>query len=49
MAWHGLLSAEVAAAAASVLGLGVTVWMLPETNGRSLEELSVEPGSAARA
>jgi len=46
MAWHGLLTAELAAAAASVLGLGVTVWMLPETKGKSLEELSVEPGAA---
>jgi MFS family permease len=41
MSWHGLLSAELAAAAASVLGLAVTVLMLPETKGRSLEELSV--------
>ena len=40
MAWHGLLTAELAAAAASVLGLIVTLWMLPETKGRSLEELS---------
>jgi len=46
MAWHGLLTAELAAAAASVLGLGVTVWMLPETKGQSLEELSAEPGAA---
>ncbi len=45
MAWHGLLTAELAAAAASVLGLVVTLWMLPETKGRSLEELS----AAARA
>ena len=43
MAWHGLLTAELAAAAASVLGLGVTVWMLPETKGKSLEELSAAP------
>ena len=40
MAWHGLLTAELAAAAASVLGLAVTLWALPETKGRSLEELS---------
>ena len=41
MAWNGLLAAELVAAAASVLGLAVTVWMLPETKGRSLEDLSV--------
>jgi MFS transporter, PHS family, inorganic phosphate transporter len=46
MAWHGLLSAELAAALVSVLGLGVTLWMLPETKGRSLEELS--PAEVAR-
>jgi MFS family permease len=40
MAWHGLLTAELGAAIASVLGLGVTLWLLPETKGRSLEELS---------
>jgi PHS family inorganic phosphate transporter-like MFS transporter len=40
MSWHGLLSAELAAAIVSVLGIGVTVWLLPETRGRSLEELS---------
>ncbi len=44
MSWHGLLSAELGAAAASVLGLGVTLAMLPETKGRSLEELSAAPG-----
>lgn len=38
--WHGLLSAELAAASVSVLGLIVTLTMLPETKGRSLEELS---------
>ena len=41
MSWHGLLSAELAAAVVSVLGIGVTVWLLPETKGRSLEELSL--------
>jgi nitrate/nitrite transporter NarK len=41
MSWHGLLSAELAAAGVSVLGFFVTWWMLPETNGRSLEELSL--------
>jgi MFS family permease len=49
MAWHGLLSAEMSAAIASVLGLVVTLVMLPETNGRSLEELSAAPQVADRA
>ncbi len=40
MAWNGLIAAEAAAAVASVLGLLVTLWMLPETKGLSLEELS---------
>lgn len=44
MAWRGLLAAE--AAAASVLGIIVTVAMLPETKGRSLEELNREPAKA---
>jgi MFS transporter, PHS family, inorganic phosphate transporter len=43
MAWHGLFSAESGAAVASVLGLLVTVTLLPETKGRSLEELSEAP------
>ena len=42
MHWHGLLAAESAAAIVSVLGIVVTVTMLPETNGRSLEELSAD-------
>jgi MFS transporter, PHS family, inorganic phosphate transporter len=47
MAWAGLLAAEAAAAVASVLGIIVTVAMLPETKGRSLEELNGElPGKA---
>ncbi len=48
MAWHGLLTAELGAAIASVLGLIVTLTMLPETKGKSLEELSAEP-EAVRA
>ena len=40
MAWNGLMAAEAAAAIASVLGLIVTLTMLPETKGKSLEELS---------
>jgi hypothetical protein len=42
---HGLSAAEMAAAGVSVLGLIVTLFMLPRTKGRSLEELSGEdPG-----
>ena len=40
MKWHGLLSAELAAAAVSVLGALVTLALLPETKGKSLEELT---------
>lgn len=40
--WHGLLSAELAAAIVSGMGLIVTLLMLPETKGKSLEELSAE-------
>ncbi|HEX4065971.1 MAG TPA: MFS transporter [Acidobacteriaceae bacterium] len=43
MHWHGLLSAESGAAIVSVLGLITTVLLLPETKGKSLEELSSEP------
>ena len=42
MSWNGLLAAESAAAIASLLGIVVTVWMLPETKGLSLEELARE-------
>jgi MFS transporter, PHS family, inorganic phosphate transporter len=45
--WKGLLGAESAAAIASVLGLICTVTMLPETKGKSLEEISAEPSSPA--
>ena len=41
--WKGLLGAESAATIASLLGLVVTVTMLPETKGKSLEEISAEP------
>ncbi|AXC15355.1 Phosphate transporter [Acidisarcina polymorpha] len=44
MHWKGLLAAESAAATVCVLGLIVTSTMLPETKGKSLEELS-EPSS----
>jgi hypothetical protein len=40
LAHRGLAGAEAMAALASVLGLAVTIFMLPETKGRSLEELS---------
>jgi MFS transporter, PHS family, inorganic phosphate transporter len=43
MAWNGLLAAEMSAAIASILGLVITLTMLPETKGKSLEELSAEP------
>jgi hypothetical protein len=42
MRWHGLLAAESGAAIVSVLGLVTTVALLPETKGKSLEELSSE-------
>jgi len=45
MHWHGLPAAEGAAAIVSVLGLITTIFMLPETKGKSLEELSEEPSS----
>ncbi|MGB7037256.1 MAG: MFS transporter [Xanthobacteraceae bacterium] len=40
MHWHGLLAAESAAAIVSLIGIVVTLTMLPETKGESLEELS---------
>ena len=42
MHWRGLLAAESAAAIVSLLGIFVTLTMLPETKGLSLEELSPE-------
>jgi MFS family permease len=45
--WKGLLSAESAAAIASLIGLVLTLIMLPETKGKSLEEISSEPSSPA--
>lgn len=45
MHWHGLPAAEGAPACVSVLGLIVTVFLLPETKGKSLEELSEEPSA----
>ena len=40
MNWHGLAAAEGAAAIVSILGLTVTIFLLPETKGKSLEELT---------
>jgi hypothetical protein len=37
--WKGLLGAESAAAIASVVGAIVTLTMLPETKGKSLEAI----------
>jgi MFS family permease len=45
MHWHGLPAAEGAAAIVSVLGLITTIFLLPETKGKSLEELSEEPST----
>ena len=49
MSWGGLTAAEAAAATVSVLGAIVTLTMLPETKGKSLEELSPETEGAAQA
>ncbi len=46
MHWRGLLAAEAVAAAVSVVGIVVTLGMLPETKGKSLEELNAEPAAA---
>jgi PHS family inorganic phosphate transporter-like MFS transporter len=45
MHWHGLMAAEGTAAIVSCLGLIVTIFLLPETKGKSLEELSDEPAT----
>jgi hypothetical protein len=45
MSWNGLTAAEGAAAIVSVLGLLMTVFFLPETKGKSLEELSEQPAT----
>jgi MFS family permease len=44
MHWRGLFAAELAAAAVSLLGAVVTWTMLPETKGKSLEEVTGEEG-----
>ena len=48
MSWGGLAAAEAAAATVSVLGAIVTLTMLPETKGKSLEELNPETEGAAQ-
>ena len=48
MSWGGLAAAEAAAATVSVLGAVVTLTMLPETKGKSLEELNPETEAAAQ-
>lgn len=40
MNWHGLPAAEGAAAVVGLMGLLVTIFLLPETKGKSLEEIS---------
>ncbi len=40
MSKGGLTAAEMVAAIVSVIGIAITLTMLPETSGRSLEELS---------
>lgn len=49
MAWGGLTAAEAAAATVSVLGATVTLTMLPETKGKSLEELNPEQATVQAA
>ncbi len=45
MRWHGLAAAEGTAAIVCCLGLVTTIFLLPETKGKSLEELSAEPAT----
>ncbi|HEX5283248.1 MAG TPA: MFS transporter [Bryocella sp.] len=47
MHWKGLSGAETAAAAASLIGFFVTARMLPETKGKSLEEIESETMASA--
>ncbi len=45
MHWRGLPAAEGTAAIVSCLGLIVTIFLLPETKGKSLEELEEQPST----
>lgn len=47
MHWKGLFAAESAAAISRASGLLITIFMLPETKGKSLEELSSEASTPA--
>jgi MFS family permease len=47
LGWKGLMGAESAAAIASVGGFVITALMLPETKGKSLEEIEHEDESPA--
>jgi PHS family inorganic phosphate transporter-like MFS transporter len=49
MHWHGLLAAESVAGAVSLVGIVVTLTMLPETKGMSLEELNPEEADGVAA
>ncbi len=49
MNWKHLLGAESAAALVSLLGLGITLALLPETKGRTLEELAPEEAAGPAA
>jgi MFS transporter, PHS family, inorganic phosphate transporter len=40
MHWHDLLAAEATAAIISFAGIRVTLGLLPETKGKSLEEIT---------
>ena len=46
MHWGGLPAAETAAAIDSLLGAAATILLLPETKGRTLEELNDEAAPA---
>lgn len=46
MHWKGLTAAEGAAAFVSIVGLIVTLALLPETKGKSLEEITMETTSS---
>jgi hypothetical protein len=45
----GIRGAEVVAAAVSVAGLLITLVLLPETKGKSLEQLTADARAAPRA